>query len=275
MSAQVVVVTGASSGIGREVALAFARRGATVVAVARREERLQALLAELTPDSFYLCGDLGERAFAESVIEQTLARTGRIDVLINNAGQPLHKPIYSVSVEEAERVMQVNFMSALWCSFAAIPPMLAQGGGSIVNVSSFVTKVAPTYETIYTASKGAMNGLTEGLWQDLRGSGIHVAAIYPGPFSTEIWDRFDQPLAYKGKMYPPALVAEAVLECIDKKRYEMVLPKYNLMLFAARIMRRICPAFVRWGTAKMESVPPDRVAAARAAAQRGERMGSL
>ena len=121
---QVVVVTGASSGIGWVTARAFAERGAVVVAVARRQERLERLLElcrESSPRSEYRAGDLGVRAFAEQVIDETATRHGRIDVLVNNAAITKHKQIYHTSVDEAEQVMRVNFLSCVWTSFAAIP----------------------------------------------------------------------------------------------------------------------------------------------------------
>jgi len=141
---RVAVVTGASSGIGRATSLAFARAGATVVAVARREDRLRELVDECrdsTPASTLLAGDLGERAFAERVVEETVARHGRIDVLVNNAAMPLRQVVYRISVEEAETALRTNFLSCLWTTWAAIPAMLRQGGGAIVNVSSFASKV--------------------------------------------------------------------------------------------------------------------------------------
>ena len=152
---RVVLVTGASSGIGRVTALAFARRGATVMATARREALLQQLVAECPPGASYLAGDLGERAFAERVVDETVARHGRIDVLVNNAAVSKHKQIYHCSADEAEMVMRVNFLSCVWTTFAAIPHMLRQGGGTIVNVSSFAAKVAvrSTFVSVRRASR--------------------------------------------------------------------------------------------------------------------------
>src|SRR5216683_2256234 len=161
---QVVIVTGASSGIGGVTARAFAERGAVVVGVARREPLLQQLVAECrrhSPASDYLAGDLGERAFAERVIDETVARHGRLDVLVN---------------------------------------------------------------------KAAMNAFSEGLWNDLAGSNIHVALVNPGPIDTEIWLKEDEPVWYDGKKYPPEIVSDAIFEAIEKHRYEMTIPKRNPML---------------------------------------------
>ncbi len=269
---KVIVVTGASSGIGYEAARAFAERGAIVVGVARREDRLRRLVEECkahSPASSYVSGDLGERAFAERVVEEAVSLHGRLDVLINNAGISKHKQIYHMSAEEAEYVMRVNFLSAVWTTLAAIPPMLCQGGGFIVNVSSFAAKVAPPREAIYAASKAAMNSFSEGLWTDLLGSNIHVALINPGPIDTEIWEKEEEPSAYSGPKYPPRIVVDAIFEAIEKRRHEMTVPRRNLQLVSARVLRLLAPSILRWGMTRMEPVPDEVIEKARArAAQR-------
>jgi short-subunit dehydrogenase len=270
------IVTGASSGIGRATALAYARRGYAVTAVARRADRLAALVEELrplSPRSAFLAGDLGERAFAERIVDETAARLGRIDVLVNNAAIPARKLLFRTTVEEAEETLRVNFLSCVWTCFAAIPVMLRQGEGAIVNVSSFASKVVPTHETLYAASKCAMNGLSEGLWNDLRGSGIHVALVHPGPIDTEIWDKGAHPNRFHGKKYPPELVADAILDAVDRKRHEIVVPRRNPALAAARFLRLVMPRLLRAGVARMDAVSAQELADARASARAGRRLG--
>lgn len=265
-SGKVVVVTGASSGIGHETARAFAGRGSVVIGVARREKLLGELIGvcrQSSPRSSYLAGDLGQREFAERVIADTVERHGRIDILINNAGIPKHKLIYHMSADEAAHVMNVNFMSSVWTTLAAIPPMLTNGGGFIVNISSFTAKVSPPREAVYAASKAAMNAWSEGLWNDLAGSGIHVAVINPGPIDTEIWNKEDEPPSYRGRKYPPRIVVDAIFEAIDKRRYEITVPKRNLQLMAAVALRRLLPGLLRRGMARMEPVPPEIIEQAR------------
>jgi hypothetical protein len=275
---KVALVTGASSGIGYVTARAFAARGAIVVGVARREPLLQRLAAECrthSPASGYLAGDLGERAFAERVVDDTVARHGRLDVLVNNAAVSKHKQLYHLSADEVEQVMRVNFLSAVWTTFAAIPHMLRQGGGTIVNVSSFAAKVVPPRETVYAASKAALSAFTEGLWNDLAGSNIHAALVVPGPIDTEIWEKEDEPGAYEGRKYPPEIVADAILEVIEKRRYEVVVPRRNPPLVTARLLRLFVPALLRLGMARWEPVPPEIVERARERARRGKRLGDL
>ena len=275
---KVVIVTGASSGIGYVTAKAFAQRGSTVVAVARREPLLQQLIAACqaqSPQSHYIVGDLGDRAVAERVVDETVAKHGKLDVLINNAAVSKHKQIYHTSAEEADYVMRVNFMSCVWTTFAALPHFLRLGGGTIVNISSFAAKVAPPREPLYAASKAAMNSFTEGLWNDLKGSNIHVALINPGPIDTEIWLKEDEPPTYHGKKYPPEIVTDAIFEAIEKRRYEMTVPKRNPMLVTARLLRLLAPSMLRFGMAKTDPVPYEVIEKARARAQAGKRLGDL
>jgi short-subunit dehydrogenase len=275
---QVVLVTGASSGIGRVTAKAFAARGATVMAVARREALLRTLVEECrvhAPESGYLAGDLGERAFAERVIDETVRRTGRLDVLVNNAAVSKHKQIYHLSADEAEAVMRINFLSAVWTTFAAIPYMLQQGGGTIVNVSSFAAKVTPPREAVYAASKAALNAFSEGLWNDLAGSNIHVAIVNPGPIDTEIWQKEDEPVAYDGKKHPPELVSDAILDVVARQRHEVTVPRASPPLVTARLLRLLLPGVLRFGMARTDPVPPAVVERARVRARAGKRLGDL
>jgi len=275
---KVVLLTGASSGIGRDTALALAKRGAVVMAVAHQNKRLHALIAECradSPRSDLLFGDLGTRAFAERAVEETRRRLGRLDVLVNNAGMPLHKQIYHTSVEDAQRVMDVNFMSCVWTTFAAIPLMLEQGGGAIVNVSSFAALVTPPRETLYSASKAAMDAFTAGLWNDLHGSNIHVGLVRPGAIDTEIWTKLQEPTAFRGHKAPPSVVTNAILEVIECEVRERTVPRRDPGLVSARMLRRLAPGLLLEGMRRFEPVPETVLEAARERARRGRRLGDL
>jgi len=275
---RVVIVTGASSGIGRVTAEAFAARGARVVAVARREEQLKRLIEACradSPRSGYLAGDLGVRSFAEHVVDDTIQKNGRIDVLVNNAAITKHKQIWHLSADEVERVMSVNFLSCVWTTLAALPHMLLAGSGTIVNVSSFAAEVVPPREAVYGASKAAMHAFTQGLWNDLEGSNLHAALVIPGAIDTEIWEKGDEPLAYAGRKASPQVVTDAIFEAIEKRRHEITAPKRRLDLNAARALRRLWPAMLRAGLRRMDPVPSEIVERARERARQGWRLGKL
>jgi short-subunit dehydrogenase len=267
---RICLVTGASAGIGAATARALARRGNTVVAVARGAERLRALLASLggdAPKSFFLAGDLAERGFAESIVAETIARCGRLDGLVNNVAMPMHKHTYGVGAGDVEATLRTNFLSCVWTTQAALGPMLLQGGGAIVNVSSFAAYVVPPREGVYAASKAALNAWTEGLWLDLAGSKIHVALVVPGPIDTEIWNKRQEQSGYRGKRWPASDVADAVLEAIERGRREIVVPRRNAGLVAARWLRQIAPGLLRWSLGRLDPVPADAIEQARARAR--------
>ncbi len=258
-----IIVTGASSGIGRQIALDFARRGARLVISARRAERLQQVSREceaLGGEVEAMVGDLAERAFAESMVTRALERFGRLDVLVNNAGVPKHKQFYDVTPEDVDYTMRVNFMAPAYLTLAAIPPMLRQGEGYIVNISSGAGRMPPPRETVYAASKFALTGFSEGLALDLAGSNIHVAVIHVGPIETEIWDKAESPVAYAGRKYPASIISQAVFKCIEKRRHELTVPRWLWPVF---LFKLLVPAAFRWGAARWDPVPQDVVEQAR------------
>jgi short-subunit dehydrogenase len=273
----VVIVTGASSGIGYATVRELARRGATVLAVARREERLRALLDACrsgSPASGYLAGDLGERGFAERVVAECVERHGRLDALVNNHAVPKHKHALHTSAEEAEQVLRINFLSCVWTSYAALPVLLRQpDGGTIVNVSSVAAQVVPPREGLYAASKAALDAFTAGLWNDLAGSGVHVGLVTPGPIATEIWEKQDEPAGFSGRKHPPEIVVHAILRVIEEGAYQLTAPARDPGLLSARLLRWLAPGLLRAGMARMEPVPPALIEAARERARRGLRLG--
>jgi len=273
----VVIVTGASSGIGQATARELARRGATVLAVARREERLRALVEACradSPASGYLAGDLGERGFAERVVADCVARHGRLDALVNNHAVTKHKHALHTSAEEAEQVLRINFLSCVWTTYAALPVLLRQpGGGVIVNVSSFAAQVVPPREGLYAASKAALDAFSAGLWNDLAGSDVHVGLVIPGAIDTEMWEKEDEPPGFSGKKHPPEIVVRAILRVIEECKHELMAPARDPGLVTAGLLRRLAPGVLRAGMARMEPVPPALLEAARDRARRGLRLG--
>jgi short-subunit dehydrogenase len=261
-----VIVTGASSGIGREVALDFAARGAALVVSARRGDMLLAVARECEARGGRveaMAGDVAERRFVEAMAARALDRFGRIDVVVNNAGISKHKQIYHVTAEEVDYVMRVNFLAPAYLTLAALPAMLGQGEGYVVNIASGAGKMPPPREAVYAASKFALCGLSEGLWLDLAGSNVHTAVIVVGPIDTEIWRKTDEPTAYRGKRYPPSAVSRAVLAAIERRKHEVWVPR---ALRLAWLLRVFAPSLYRAGAARFDPVPPEVIAAARARA---------
>jgi short-subunit dehydrogenase len=171
--------------------------------------------------------------------------------------------------------MNVNFMSCIWCTFAAIPYMLRDGGGSVVNVSSFAALVVPPREAVYAASKSAMEGFTAGLWNELHGSGIHVALVRPGAIDTEIWNKQLEPNAYRGGKTPAREVVDAILDVVERRRREVTVPGRSAGLVSARLLRTLAPSLLVRAVRRMDPVRPEEVERARARARRGRRLGDV
>jgi short-subunit dehydrogenase len=175
LNGKVVVVTGASSGIGRAVAIEMARRGATLFLAARRPSELESV-AEL-------CRERGASA------------TGRVDVLINNAGYAIFDSIAGARPDELEDMMATNYFGTVWCTQAVLPQMLARGEGTIVNVSSIAGIMGYARMGGYCATKFAVIGFTEALRNEVLPRGVRVALVCPGTTETEFFAK-----AERGKM---------------------------------------------------------------------------
>jgi NAD(P)-dependent dehydrogenase (short-subunit alcohol dehydrogenase family) len=240
----VAIVTGASSGIGAATAELLAQHGATVVAVARRADRLAdvvARCAQAAPNSIARPGDVADRSFAEDVVRDTTERFGAVDIVVNNAGISPGEDVQRRAIDDAEQIMAVNFFGAVHFAGAALPGMLQRRHGSIINVTSVSGYVPAPGEPAYGASKAALSRWSHGLAVDLHGSGVHVGVLSPGPIDTEIWSHTGTD--YHGKLYPPQLAGQGIVHMIEHEITHLTVPRRfgavgALYPLAARPMRR-------------------------------------
>jgi NAD(P)-dependent dehydrogenase (short-subunit alcohol dehydrogenase family) len=213
-----VVITGATSGIGRETALAFARAGARVVAAGRREERLKELVSEIETNGGEALGmraDVSDRGQVERLIEEAGDRFGRIDTLVNNAGVGMAARFEEQPLEDFRRVMEVNFWGAVFACKAVVPRMRAQStGGVIINVSSILGKRGMPYETAYCASKFALAGFSEALRTEVMADGIDVSTIFPGAVETELWESATNKTGLEMPSFMPMFPARELAQVI-------------------------------------------------------------
>ncbi len=188
---RVVIVTGASAGIGWATALALGQAGTHVVATARRAERLQQLAEQFAPFNgriLIIPGNIQEEIFCQQLIAQTIAEFGHVDVLINNAGLGHKSNIADMSAEDVQTIWDTNVSGLLYASQAAIAQMKQQGYGRIVNVSSIVGERPLPKSGVYCASKTAVNFLSRSLRMELRPYHIDITLVYPGRTITEFGD---------------------------------------------------------------------------------------
>jgi NAD(P)-dependent dehydrogenase (short-subunit alcohol dehydrogenase family) len=222
----IAIVTGSSSGIGAATAQALAARGATVLAVARRKDRLDEVTETCrrhSPDSVARPGDVSDRAFAADVVRDAHERFGRVDILVNNAGISPGEDVRARAIDDAEQVMAVNYFGAMYFAGAVLGGMLERRHGSIVNVTSVSGYVPAPGEPAYGASKAALSRWSHGLAVELHGTGVHVGALSPGPIDTEIWSHTGT--QYNGKLYPPSLVGDGVVRMIERERTHLTVPR--------------------------------------------------
>jgi len=186
---KVVAITGASSGIGEAVALSLAAAGATVALAARRSHRLDDLVARIEADggrAVAMAADVSDETQAQAFVTGTHREFGRLDVLVNNAGVMLLGPITGAPTDEWRRMVDVNVFGVLYCTHAALPLMLEQREGHIINVSSVAGRVARLGSGVYNLTKFGIGAFSESLRQEVTQAGIRVTLIEPGAVATEL-----------------------------------------------------------------------------------------
>jgi len=194
---KVIVITGASSGLGEATARRLSAEGATVVLGARRSDRLQSLTQEFEAKgakSLAVTVDVTDRAQVQKLVDSAVETFGRIDVLINNAGVMPLSPMENLKVEEWDRMIDVNIKGVLYGIAAALPHMKRQKAGHIINVSSVAGhKVGPTF-AVYSATKHAVRTLSEGLRMEVKPYNIRTTIISPGAVASELLNGISDPV---------------------------------------------------------------------------------
>ena len=236
---RVIVITGASSGIGRQLAVEFAARGAIVVGCGRSIIKLKEALKEVrrtSPRSTMIGCDVSDAEQVRGMVKKILADYGQIDILVNNAGIGMRKAFIETSLETVEQLMRTNYLGAVYCTHEALPSMIARRIGHIVNISSAAGKIGTLNMAAYCGSKFALNGWSESLYHELKPLGIQVSIVCPGPVATEFSRDFrdSDPKAPPNLIVSAAAVAEAVIKIIENQRFEIVLPRWLALMSAFR-----------------------------------------
>ncbi|MBT2291974.1 SDR family oxidoreductase [Paenibacillus albidus] len=226
---KVVVITGASSGIGALTAQMLSKRGAVPVLVARSEDKLKETAAGI-PGVFglYIC-DVRDEANVQETFAQILAVHGRIDILLNNAGYGKFMAFTDMEPREFDDMMGVNYMGIVRCTKAVVPHMLERGSGQIINVASMAGKIGTAKSVAYTATKHAVLGFTNALRQEMRKTGIIISAVNPGPIATEFFKTADPSGKYEKSvarmMMTPEYVSAKIITVMEKGKEELDLPR--------------------------------------------------
>jgi short-subunit dehydrogenase len=261
---KVVIVTGASSGIGKAIALAFAKNGSRVMIAARSEEKLAELVAEIKAQNLeasYVKTDVSNEEDCRNLINKTVEKYGTINILVNNAGISMRALFDDVDLKVLHTLMNVNFWGTVYCTKYALPYLVANKG-SLVGVSSVAGFHGLPGRTGYSASKFAVHGFLETIRIENLKKGLHVMIIAPGFTSSEIRkhaltaDGTEQGESPKNEknLGTPEYVAKWVLKGIKKKKRNKILTWIGRL---TALFQRIIPGFVDWSYYKEMSKEPN------------------
>ncbi|HEX9845056.1 MAG TPA: SDR family oxidoreductase [Candidatus Nitrosotenuis sp.] len=226
---KVVVVTGASSGIGAASCIEFAKKGASLVLVARRKNKLEEMqknLGKFGVKTLVCECDVSQKSQAQKMSKEVLDVFGRVDVLVNNAGFAIYGTVSELTIEDIESQMATNYFGMVYCIKYFLPKMLEQNSGHIVNVASVAASFGLPGIASYCASKFAMLGFSEGLRHELHGTKIGVTVVSPIMVKTNFFDHqsFEKMPKYSPTALSAQTVAKAVVSAATSSRLEIIVP---------------------------------------------------
>lgn len=225
---KVIVVTGASSGIGALTAQLLSEQGATVILAARSMDKLKQVSTGMMGPFLIVELDVGDQQSVDAAFHQIYEKYGRIDCLVNNAGYGIFEYCDDMPIGQFDEMMNVNYLGLVRCTKAVLPSMKRTGSGRIVNVASIAGKLGTAKSTAYTATKHAILGFSSALRQEVREYGITVSTINPGPIDTPFFNIADPNGQYvnnvKWMMMKPERVAKAIVSAVNKGTTEINLP---------------------------------------------------
>ncbi len=264
LSGKRVLVTGASSGIGAELAQRCAAAGATVGICARREQRLREVLERCrvhAPGSRMWTCDLADNDQVGALVRSAVAELGGIDVLVNNAGMPKRRHVTELDATTVDAVMQLNYSSPIRLTLAVLPQMLERGSGLVVNVSSVAATLSSPGEAAYDASKAALSAFSEAMAIDLWGTGVRVLVVYPGVVDTELFTIPDNdPLPATIERIPVSELADGVMDAIDRNALQVYVPAWFQELAAGKAadIEGFVAGSAAWVAEQAETRPEER-----------------
>ena len=252
------LVTGASSGIGRLLALRLAQQGARVALVARRQAELDAVASEIraqSGESMVLPCDVADADQVTAAAGAALERFGAIDILVNNAGYGGQRTFLEWDLADMERIMRVNYFGAVYFTKALLPQMVERRAGWLVFMASVTGRIASPEKTAYAASKFAMVGLAEALSLEVEDAGVHLLTVYPGVVDTPFFDAEmleRMPPKARRSMVEPDRLVEAIFQALAKGKRELTYPGG---LAAGYVVRALAPGFLRQQVQRVTKTP--------------------
>ncbi|WP_211746494.1 SDR family oxidoreductase [Paenibacillus sp. Marseille-Q4541] len=229
LQGQVVLITGASSGIGAICAQKLSAEGAIPILTARSEKKLIDISQSIGGTHEWLKLDVTDVSEVQTRVEQVIEKYGKIDIVLNNAGYGQFEQLVDMPISAFEDMMNVNYMGTVRVTKSVLPYMLEAGTGQIVNVASMAGKIGTAKSASYTATKHAVLGFSNALRQELRKSGVQVTTINPGPIDTPFFEQADPDGGYiknlRGFIMKPEYVADQIVQAIIRRKEEVNLPR--------------------------------------------------
>lgn len=248
LAGRTALVTGASSGIGRALALRLASCGARVALVARRREALAEVAADIEEkggQALVLPCDVAQPEAVAAAAARATDHFGSVDLLVNNAGYGHHRRFLEWDLADIERMVHVNYLGSVYFTKALLGGMVQRGMGWIVFVASVAGRIAPPEEAAYAASKFALVGFAEALSLEVEDAGVHILTVCPGVIRTPFFDAEAMarmpPVARRAMAEPEGLV-DAILRALERGRREITYPRH---MAAAYSFRALAPEFTR------------------------------
>jgi len=243
---KVVLITGASSGIGRETAIEFAKLGANLILVARRKDKLKQTEDELKKYNVSISAcqcDVSKKDQVKEMSETVLEKFSSVDILVNNAGFAIYGSVSDLSISDIESQMETNYFGMVYCIKNFLPSMLKKKSGHIVNVASVAASFGLPGIASYCASKFAMMGFSEGLKHELKDTGIGITVVSPIMVRTNFFDHpsFEKMPKYSPTSLDPKTVAKTILKAANSSRLEIVVPS---VIRGAIWMKSTFPFFI-------------------------------
>lgn len=244
----VVLISGASSGIGAQLARQAVAKGSRVGLLARTTADLEGLRAELGERCVVATADVTSREQVAAAVEHVSSALGPVDICVNNAGIGLYGAFLDADVEDVDRMMRTNYLGVVHLLKAVLPGMVARRRGHLVTVGSISGRIGSPFEAAYSASKFAAAGLTEALSVELAPFDIGVSLVNPGPVDTTFFATRGHPYERKRpKPVSAARVARTVIRAVEGNRAEVYV---SMLLRQAVVSKTLVPPLYRWGTAK-------------------------
>ena len=226
---KVVLITGASSGIGKQTAIEFAKLGSNIILVARTKNKLEQVenqLKQFNVTTLVCPCDVSKKEQVENMSKIVLKKFNSVDILINNAGFAIYGSVFDLSIDEIKSQMETNYFGMIYCTKLFLPLMIKQKSGHIVNVASVAASFGLPGIASYCASKFAMLGFSEGLKHELSGTGVGLTVVSPIMVKTEFFDHpsFEKIPKYSPTSLNPKTVAKAIVKAANSSKLEIITP---------------------------------------------------